>query len=95
MQNFEGAARRLEVLYQTDSKIVFRDFAHSPSKVKATIDAVKEQYPEKKLIACLELHTYSSLNKNFLPNYANTMLAANERIVYFNPHTLDIKNSHH
>ncbi|MBK6731645.1 MAG: peptidoglycan synthetase [Bacteroidetes bacterium] len=91
MQNFEGAARRLEVLYQTDSKIVFRDFAHSPSKVKATIDAVKEQYPEKKLIACLELHTYSSLNKNFLPNYANTMLAANERIVYFNPHTLDIK----
>jgi len=91
IQNFRGAAKRLEVLKQQADHIVFRDFAHAPSKVKATVDAVKEQYSDKKLIACLELHTYSSLNRSFIPQYANTMKNADVRIVYFNPHTFEIK----
>ena len=72
MESFKGAAKRLEILYKNDSGIVFRDFAHAPSKVQATVDAVKEQYPERKLIACLELHTFSSLNKTFIAHYKNT-----------------------
>jgi UDP-N-acetylmuramate: L-alanyl-gamma-D-glutamyl-meso-diaminopimelate ligase len=91
MQTFKGAARRLEMFKQTDDHIIFRDFAHSPSKVEATVKAVKEQYPHKKLIACLELHTYSSLNKEFLGLYADTMQHADIKIVYFNPHTLSLK----
>lgn len=91
MQTFRGAAKRLEIFYEDTSTVIFRDFAHAPSKVKATVDAVKEQYPQKQLIACLELHTFSSLNKSFIPQYRNTMQAANKRIVYFNPHTLELK----
>ncbi|HEY4799143.1 MAG TPA: peptidoglycan synthetase, partial [Bacteroidia bacterium] len=68
-----------------------KDFAHSPSKVNATIDAVKKQFPGRKLVACLELHTFSSLNENFLKEYASTMDAADEAIVYFNPHTIEHK----
>lgn len=91
METFEGAARRLEVLFNTNEFTLFKDFAHSPSKVKATIDAVKEQFPNRTLIACLELHTYSSLNKDFLPTYKNSMLKADVRIIYFNTHTLMLK----
>lgn len=91
MESFKGAAKRLEILYKNDSGIVFRDFAHAPSKVQATVDAVKEQYPERKLIACLELHTFSSLNKTFIAHYKNTMNKADVRIVYFNPHTVQLK----
>lgn len=91
MTSFKGAAKRLEILKQTDDHIIFRDFAHAPSKVKATVDAVKEQYPEKTLVACLELHTFSSLNKSFIIHYNNTMEKADVRIVYFNPHTLELK----
>jgi UDP-N-acetylmuramate: L-alanyl-gamma-D-glutamyl-meso-diaminopimelate ligase len=91
MQSFKGAAKRLEILKQTDDHIIFRDFAHAPSKVEATVNAVKEQYPDKTLVACLELHTYSSLNKDFIVQYRNTMQQADVRIVYFNPHTLSIK----
>ncbi len=91
MESFKGAAKRLEIFKQTDDHIIFRDFAHAPSKVQATVDAVKEQYPEKKLVACLELHTFSSLNKSFIGHYRNTMQKADVRIVYFNPHTLEIK----
>lgn len=91
MQNFKGAAKRLEIIHQNADSILFRDFAHAPSKVKATVDAVKEQYPEKTLVACLELHTYSSLNKDFIGHYKNTMNKADIRIVYYNPHTVALK----
>jgi len=91
MESFKGAAKRLEILYKNEQGIVFRDFAHAPSKVKATVDAVKEQYPERTLIACLELHTFSSLNKTFITHYKNTMNKADVRIVYFNPHTVELK----
>jgi UDP-N-acetylmuramate: L-alanyl-gamma-D-glutamyl-meso-diaminopimelate ligase len=85
--NFKGAARRLEVLAQNQHTAIFRDFAHSPSKVKATIEAVKSQFPDRELIACMELHTFSSLRKDFLPEYQDSMLLADRAVVYFNPHT--------
>lgn len=88
---FKGAARRLEVLAETNNCLVFNDFAHSPSKLKATTEAVKKQFPERKLVACLELHTFSSLKKEFLPQYKNSMDAADLAIVYFNPHTIEHK----
>ena len=89
--DFKGAARRLEVLAETKNCVVFNDFAHSPSKLKATTEAVKKQFPERKLVACLELHTFSSLKKEFLPQYKNSMDAADLPIVYFNPHTIEHK----
>jgi UDP-N-acetylmuramate: L-alanyl-gamma-D-glutamyl-meso-diaminopimelate ligase len=88
---FKGASRRLEVLAQTENCVVYNDFAHSPSKLKATTEAVKTQFPERKLVACLELHTFSSLKKEFLPQYKNSMNAADLAIVYFNPHTIEHK----
>ena len=88
---FKGAARRLEILAETENCTVFNDFAHSPSKLKATTDAVKKQFPSRKLVACLELHTFSSLKKEFLPQYKNCMDAADHAIVYFNPHTIEHK----
>ena len=91
ISTFKGANKRLQKLGETDQTTVFLDFAHSPSKVKATINAVKEQFPDKKLIACLELHTYSSLKKDFLPQYKNSMNAADEAIVYYNHHTIELK----
>jgi UDP-N-acetylmuramate: L-alanyl-gamma-D-glutamyl-meso-diaminopimelate ligase len=81
----------LEVLAETENCVVFNDFAHSPSKLKATTEAVKRQFPERKLVACLELHTFSSLKKEFLPQYKNSMDAADLAIVYFNPHTIEHK----
>ncbi|MEL6865496.1 MAG: Mur ligase family protein [Bacteroidota bacterium] len=91
MAHFTGAAKRLQILAQSETNIAFLDFAHAPSKVKATIAALKEQYPEARLRACLELHTFSSLNKAFLPEYHHSMQAADEAIVYFSEHTLEIK----
>lgn len=91
IQSFSGAARRLEKVFESDSTIVFKDFAHSPSKLKATTTAVKEQFKDKKLIACMELHTFSSLNAHFLSEYKGCMKAADEAIVYFNPHTVKHK----
>ncbi len=88
---FKGASRRLELLGRNDSSAVYKDFAHSPSKLKATIEAVKQQYPSQKLIACMELHTFSSLTENFLNQYGGCMNAAHEAIVYFNPHTIEHK----
>ena len=70
---------------------VYKDFAHSPSKLKATINAVRQQFPKRKLIACMELHTFSSLNENFLDQYAGTMDDADVALVYFNPHTVEHK----
>jgi UDP-N-acetylmuramate: L-alanyl-gamma-D-glutamyl-meso-diaminopimelate ligase len=85
---FKGAGKRLQILGQRSNTTVYLDFAHSPSKVEATVKAVKEQFPGRKLVACLELHTYSSLNKKFLPQYSNTMDAADLALVFFNPLTI-------
>jgi len=89
--SFRGAARRLEVLSANDQCTVFYDFAHSPSKLKATTAAVKKQFPQRKLIAVMELHTYSSLKKEFLPQYEGTMDQADEAFVFFNPLTIEHK----
>jgi UDP-N-acetylmuramate: L-alanyl-gamma-D-glutamyl-meso-diaminopimelate ligase len=91
VQSFRGASKRLEKVAQSGGRIVFKDFAHAPSKVKATLMAVKEQFTEHKVIACLELHTYSSLNKEFLGHYRGVLDPANTALVYFNPHALKIK----
>jgi UDP-N-acetylmuramate: L-alanyl-gamma-D-glutamyl-meso-diaminopimelate ligase len=88
---FKGVSKRLQVLKSEASSVVFLDFAHAPSKVKATINALKEQFPERKLIACLELHTFSSLNIQFLDQYKNSMSNAEISVVYFNPKTLEHK----
>ncbi|MBL7915730.1 MAG: peptidoglycan synthetase [Bacteroidia bacterium] len=85
---FSGAGRRLELVKATSDKAIYRDFAHSPSKLKATVAAVKEQFPERKLVACMELHTFSSLSENFLEQYAGTMNDADVPVVYFNPQTI-------
>jgi len=87
-KSFSGAGRRMELVEQTSDKVIFRDFAHSPSKLKATVAAAKEQFPERKIIACMELHTFSSLSENFLEQYAGTMIDANLPVVYFNPETI-------
>ena len=88
ISTFTGAARRLEWIGGGNSFDVYKDFAHSPSKLKATTDAVKKQFPNRRLIACMELHTFSSLNEDFLLEYAGSMDKADEAIVYFNPHTI-------
>lgn len=90
--SFKGAANRLQLLSKTDSTAVYKDFAHAPSKLAATTKALKEQYKERKLIACIELHTFSSLNKAFLAQYQGTFSQADTAIVYFNPDTLLLKN---
>lgn len=89
--SFKGAARRLQVLAKSEECMVFYDFAHSPSKLKATTEAVKKQFPERELVACMELHTFSSLQKEFLPQYKNCMLAADQAFVYFSPKTIEHK----
>ncbi len=91
ISTFKGAARRLELVSRSNERIVYKDFAHSPSKLKATIAAVKEQFTKRGLIACMELHTFSSLNATFLDEYANSMDMADEAIVYFNAHTIEHK----
>lgn len=91
IRSFSGAARRLEILSENDHTTVFRDFAHSPSKLKATTQAVKQQFPGRKLVACMELHTFSSLKKEFLPHYQNCMDDADMAFVYYNPHTVEHK----
>lgn len=88
---FKGASKRLERISGNKEVAVYKDFAHAPSKVLATIRAVKEQYPEKRLVACLELHTYSSLSEGFLSHYAGSMDQADAAVVYFNPHALKLK----
>jgi UDP-N-acetylmuramate: L-alanyl-gamma-D-glutamyl-meso-diaminopimelate ligase len=91
ISTFKGAARRLELVSRSNDRIVYKDFAHSPSKLKATIAAVKEQFTNRRLVACMELHTFSSLNAAFLDEYANSMDLADEAIVYFNAHTIEHK----
>ncbi len=91
IQSFKGASKRLELVAKNESTAVYKDFAHSPSKLKATTQAVKKQFPNRKLIACMELHTFSSLNQAFLNEYNGSMELADEAIVYFNPHTIEHK----
>lgn len=87
ISSFTGAAKRLELLNSINYTSVYKDFAHSPSKLKATIDAVKAQFHDRKLVACMELHTFSSLNSAFLAEYKNTMDKADVRIVYVDEKT--------
>jgi len=88
---FTGADKRLEKIAEHQSSVIFKDFAHAPSKVKATTTAVKHQYPQRRLLACLELHTYSSLNENFLSEYANSLASSDEAVVFYSPSALKIK----
>ncbi len=91
IQHFKGTAKRLETIKETSSSIIYRDFAHAPSKLKATVNAVKSLYPERKLIAVYELHTYSSLSKKFLPHYNHSMDEADISAVLFSKHALEMK----
>ena len=91
ISSFTGASNRLEKICETETSVAYKDFAHSPSKLKATINAVRERYPEKKLIACMELHTFSSLMADFLPQYKNCMAEADVAYVYFNPKVIEHK----
>jgi UDP-N-acetylmuramate: L-alanyl-gamma-D-glutamyl-meso-diaminopimelate ligase len=88
---FEGASKRLELIAEEKTGNIYRDFAHAPSKVKASIQAVKGQFPQRKLIAILELHTFSSLNKNFMEEYKDAMENADEAIVFYSKHALELK----
>lgn len=88
---FSGASKRLEKIAESKSAVAYKDFAHSPSKVKATTQAVKNQYPDRRLLACLELHTYSSLNPEFLSEYQGALDAADVAVVFYAPHALEIK----
>lgn len=85
IRTFKGAGKRLQKVVEKGSFTLFKDFAHSPSKLKATTSAVKEQYPSRNVVACMELHTFSSLRKEFLPLYDGAMNAADEALVYFSP----------
>ncbi|MDT0688673.1 Mur ligase family protein [Salegentibacter sp. F188] len=88
---FKGASKRLEKIAESQSAVIFKDFAHSPSKVKATTIAVKEQFSSRKVVACLELHTYSSLNADFLKQYEGSLNAADEVMVFYSPEAVKIK----
>lgn len=89
--SFKGASKRLEKISENKDRVIFKDFAHSPSKVKATTDAVKEQYPNRTLVACLELHTYSSLNAEFLKEYQSALDSADIAVVFYSPEAVKIK----
>ena len=89
--SFKGASKRLECLIKGKTSWLYKDFAHSPSKVTATAQAVKTQFGEKKLIACLELHTYSSLDAEFLPAFTNSLNAADQAFIFYDPVALKIK----
>ena len=91
ISSFKGASKRLELIAKSDRTAIYKDFAHSPSKVLATTSAVKDQYPERDLVACLELHTYSSLNAEFLKEYKGALDAADLAVVFYSPHAVAIK----
>ena len=92
IQSFIGVESRSEKIAEKRNTTLYKDFAHAPSKVSATIKGFKNQFPEKKLIACLELHTFSSLNKNFISEYHNTLNLADQALVYFDPEVVAKKN---
>ncbi|WP_212002933.1 UDP-N-acetylmuramate--L-alanine ligase [Chitinophaga sp. HK235] len=89
--SFRGAAKRLELVAKNDHSVIYRDFAHAPSKVKATMEATRQQFPQRRLIAVLELHTYSSLNASFLSQYQGALEAADVAVVFYSKHALEIK----
>ncbi|MFD0993150.1 UDP-N-acetylmuramate--L-alanine ligase [Tenacibaculum geojense] len=89
--SFKGASKRLEKIAENSSTVIFKDFAHSPSKVLATTQAVKNQYNDRILLACLELHTYSSLNASFLAEYEGALSNADKAVVFYSPHAVKIK----
>ncbi|WP_298543110.1 Mur ligase family protein [uncultured Aquimarina sp.] len=89
--SFTGASKRLEKIAESSNAVAYKDFAHSPSKVSATTNAVKEQYKDRQVVACLELHTYSSLNAEFLKEYEGALNAADEAVVFYSPHAVKIK----
>jgi UDP-N-acetylmuramate: L-alanyl-gamma-D-glutamyl-meso-diaminopimelate ligase len=91
MKTFTGAGKRLQKVTEDNSFVMYKDFAHSPSKLRATTKAVKEQYKDRRVVACMELHTFSSLKKDFLPHYKNAMDAADTAIVYFSPQVVKHK----
>lgn len=88
---FKGASKRLEKIAESKTSVAYKDFAHSPSKVEATTNAVKEQYGNRTVVACLELHTYSSLNAEFLKEYKGALDAADVAVVFYSPHAVEIK----
>ena len=89
--DFSGASNRLQKICETAGSVAFKDFAHSPSKLRATVEAVRKQYPDKKLLACMELHTFSSLTEDFLPQYAGCMSDADVAFVYYDPEVIKHK----
>ncbi len=89
--SFKGASKRLEKIAESSETVIYKDFAHSPSKVKATTEAVKKQYAQRDVIACLELHTYSSLNAAFLAEYNGALDKADKAVVFYSPHAVKIK----
>jgi len=91
ISSFKGASKRLEKIAENNNTVIFKDFAHSPSKVEATTKAVKNQYADRTVLACLELHTYSSLNANFLKEYEGALESADIAAVFYSPHALEIK----
>ncbi|MBO3696883.1 UDP-N-acetylmuramate--L-alanine ligase [Roseivirga sp. E12] len=91
IQTFAGAAKRMEKMGENDQTIIFKDFAHAPSKLKATSTAVKDQFDNRTLVACIELHTFSSLNKDFIDQYAHTFDSPDEALVFINPKTVAAK----
>ena len=91
ISSFKGASKRLEKIAENDKTVVFKDFAHSPSKVDATTRAVKKQYQNRTVVACLELHTYSSLNADFLREYEGALDSADVAVVFYSPHAVKIK----
>lgn len=91
ISTFTGASNRLEKICETETSVAYKDFAHSPSKLKATVNAVRERYPEKQLVAAMELHTFSSLMAEFLPQYKGCMAQADKAFVYFNPKVIEHK----
>ena len=91
ISTFKGASKRLEKIAESSNSVAYKDFAHSPSKVEATTKAVKEQYKDRTLVACLELHTYSSLNAEFLKEYQGALDAADVAVVFYSPHAVQIK----
>lgn len=93
--SFKGASKRLQRIENDNELHIFKDFAHSPSKVEATVNAVKDQYPNRRVLACLELHTYSSLNSSFINEYHGTMNAADEALVFYTPEAIEIKKLAH
>ncbi len=92
ISSFEGASGRLEKIKENNSTIIYKDFAHAPSKVKASVKAVKDLYPNRDTVACLELHTYSSLNKTYLPQYKDSLKGITTAAVYYNPEKVKAKN---